>query len=215
MTNTPGKGEAPGNGQGSEDDAKLREEFKALRNDEVAFLAGRRSMAYELRQSGGLAESQLGLEILYLLPDWFVEFYQRLFHEALQVKDSSVMGAQGKSGLDKARGTTGTVLGSDTQLQASGSGKRWKNPAYTIGSERAFRAKERLDAELVQLVKNTRRWMDAQKPTSRGGIEGGGPRQCTGTIRRVAGEVGLRDKACRMFLKLEWDYCPRCGTPTQ
>lgn len=185
-----------------------------LRNDEVAYLAGRRAMAYELLQSGGLAEAKLGTEILFLLPDSFVEFYGSLFHQALRVGDSSVM--HGRSGgLEKAKGQTGMALGSDTQLQAQGSGKKYKNTPMAIGSERALKVKERIDQGLRELVLDAKRSMSRSRMDNTSGGSGNfaGQKQCRGAYMIPAGLPGSGEaKKCRRFLKDDWDFCPTCGT---
>ena len=195
---------------------KLQEQLKALERKgsrEQAFFAGRRSMAYELRESGGLSSGRLGLEILYLLPDDFVQFYGALFHRSLSVGDGSVM--HGRSGgVDKAKGNSGTVLGSDTRLQASGSGKKYKNTPLMIGNEDMLKLKQRLDGRLVQLQREFAEYMGI-------GLQGssrdvgqsqalGGEAQVSRTSMPVT--IQCRNTRCRSFLKREWDYCPRCGT---
>lgn len=191
---------------------RLRDDIKALErrgNREQAFFAGRRSMAYELRESGGLPESRLGLEILYLLPDDFVQFYGALFHRALSVGDSSVM--HGRSGgLDKAKGNTGTVTGSDTRLQSSGTGKKFKNTGMTIGSEAMLKLKRDIDNELLRLV-TVGKALERQA----GGVQG-----LERSEKSRAGDAKTpqshqcRNGTCRSFLKESWKFCPRCGTGT-
>lgn len=139
-----GSGGNPGSGQGS----RLRDEGHGQ------YMQGRRDMAYELMQSGGLAESQLGLEILYLMPDRFVRFYTELFHQALRVGDESVM--HGRSGgLEKAKGAQGIMLGSDVGAQASGTGKKFKNPVLVIGDEVAFELKAMVDKGILGVMVDT------------------------------------------------------------
>jgi hypothetical protein len=214
----------------TEGDPTLHQQVKALGakgNTEVAFLAGRRSMAYELAASGGLNESKLGMEILFLLPDEFVEFYEELFNRALKVDSGSTSLSSG--GVGKAKGAgNGIAIGSSNRLQSAGSGKRFKNPVMAVKSERALKAKEMLDAELVLVVHHIRRWLQSRTGNESGNPEGGngsnagdntGVRQCHG-IRTAPGHAGNRGNGslgrttlkCRMFLKDTWDYCPRCGT---
>jgi len=189
---------------------KLQEQLKALErrgSREQAFFAGRRSMAYELRESGGLSSGRLGLEILYLLPDDFVQFYGSLFHRALSIGDSSVM--HGRSGgVERAKGRTGTQLGeNDRGGQASGSGKKFKNTPMMIGNEDMLKLKQRLDGRLVQLQREFAEYMGIglQGPNGSAGQSGasrlGGPGlqgQCT-------------NEACRRFVKKDWKFCPGCG----
>jgi hypothetical protein len=170
-------------------------------NKEIAFFAGRRSMAYEMRESGGLPQSQLGLEILFLLPDEFVQFYSELFHRALKVDDASVM--HGRSGgVEKAKGNQdGVVLGSENRLQASG-GKKYKNAPMSLGSERHYKLKESIDRELLKLMS------DAQS------VLLGLQREASGELSRGK-IVQCSTATCRGFMKRDWAFCPRCGSRTE
>lgn len=189
---------------------KLRSEVQALQhsgNREQAFFAGRRSMAYELRQSGGLASGRLGLEILYLLPDDFVQFYGSIFHRAFNVGDSSVM--HGRSGgVERASGNTGTVLGSENRLQAQGSGKKWKNTPMTIGSEKVMKLKQRMDKELERITHDAKTELQAMGEGGQGLERSGTSMSERETHRQCTNGV------CRSFLKAGWKFCPRCGTGT-
>jgi hypothetical protein len=184
---------------------KLQEQLKALERKgsrEQAFFAGRRSMAYELRESGALGAGRLGLEILFLLPDDFVQFYGSLFHRALNVGDASVM--HGRSGgVEKAIGNTGTVLGSDTRLQSSGSGKKFKNTPMAIGNEDMLKLKQRLDGKLVTLVREFTEYIGLQGQGTLGGPNGSaGPQSFN---------LQCPSQTCRRYVKKDWKFCPGCG----
>jgi hypothetical protein len=174
-----------------------------------------------------LSPGRLGLEILYLLPDDFVQFYQDLFHQALQVKDDSVM--HGRSGgLEKASGRQGMQLGSrDRGPQAGSSGKRWKNTPMAVGNETALKAKESMDKGLQDLVRNAKLYMNAQREirdqahseklggkVGSQGPGGVGKADQTGGLR--SGKSGNRcaGAKCGRFLKAGWTFCPECGTRT-
>lgn len=174
------------------------------------YLQGRRDALRELMESGGLPESQLGLEVLFLLPDSFVKFYQDLFHRALIGAGSSAISGRG-GGIDKARGNTGMVLGSDTRLQSQGTGKRWKNPSNNLGSDTAMKVKERIDRELEALVHDGTDALKKKATGPTGGKSGDTPihSQCRGTVEGRNGER----KGCGKFLKRGWKFCPACGTP--
>ena len=171
------------------------EALPTLPKVESSYLAGRRSMAYELLESGGLPDSRLGLEILFLLPDWFVEYYQEVYHRALKVDDQSVMHGR-LGGLDKAKGAEGLVLGSEVGAQAKGSGKRWKNRPISVKSEKWLKIKEQLDHALVEAVQDSRRAVRAHGQ----GLGQGLRRQCQGKLMRAGRWVG----------KESWDFCPSC-----
>lgn len=133
-------------------------------------------MAHEIREAGGITDGRLGVEILYLLPDHFVEFYGRLFHMALTgAEGGSVM--HGRSGgVDKAKGATGMVTGSNTKLQAggsaSGAGKRFKRTGMFIRDEKMLGLKRKVDEDLINLT----RWgVTEMIGLQGGGSRGGGP----------------------------------------
>lgn len=193
------------------------------RSSTEAFQAGRRSLAYELVESGMLSPGRLGLEILYLLPDDFVQFYQDLFHQALQVKDDSVM--HGRSGgLEKAGGRQGMQLGSkDRGPQAGSSGKRWKNTPMAVGNETALRAKESMDKGLQDLVRNAKVYMAGERARDQAhsgklggqaGSQGPGGVGKADQTGRANGKGGMRCNGakCGRFLKAGWTFCPECGT---
>jgi len=174
-------------------------------------------MAYELADKSLLNSQKLAMEVLYLLPDDFVKFYEALFHRALLVKDNSAMHGKG-GGVDKAKGAMGMVLGSETKAQAMGSGKRWKNPAFTIGDEVAFDTKAWLDRELGVLVRKAGVRIRDQAaiaklsaPGSRS--DGRAPIRCPGLRAEWLdrGDGTPRPK-CGLFLKAEYRFCPTCGT---
>lgn len=224
-------GDAQSSGSGSGGSAKAQAPVRGG-NIGSEYMAGYRQHAYEMRDQGMLGSQKLAQEIIYLLPDEFVTFYTGLFHQALQIGDSSVMA--GKSGgLDKAKGAQGMVTGSEVKLQAQGSGKRWKNPAYTVGSERAFEIKGLVDRELLRIAGEARGFLvrlaaaemdnggGGQKPRDNEPSMGqtapgsGAPIRCGGYRRSwVDRGDGVRPK-CGTFLKKEWKYCPKCGWSTQ
>lgn len=232
--NDPGSDNTPGGGntlQALDDLVGVR---KGKETSE--FMNGRRSLAYELFDKGLLSSQKLSMEILFLLPDGFIDFYQVLFHRALALGDSSVM--HGRSGgLDKAKGAQGIVTGSEVGAQAKGSGKRWKNPAYTVGDERALEVKEFVDRELMRVVRDARDLYgnlrvevrdqgasDTESTPNRDAGNSGtrytkGP-DGVGAVRRCRGlrvewidrEDGTPRPKCGLFLKATWRFCPTCGT---
>lgn len=202
-----------------------------MRGSTEAFQAGRRSLAYELIESGNLASSRLGLEILYLLPDDFVQFYQDLFHQALQVKDDSVM--HGRSGgLEKAGGRQGMQLGSkDRGPQAGSSGKRWKNTPMAVGNESALRAKTAMDKGLQDLVRDAKRYLASERELrdqahseklagsenlsqGPGAVSKADHVRSSGSGVRAGGGIRCAGAKCGRFLKAGWTFCPECGTRT-
>lgn len=164
-----------------------------------SYLAGRRALAMELADRGLLTRDKLATELLLLLPESFVKFYEDLFHKAYTGAggESAMHGRSG--GLEKAKGQRGMTLGSEVGLQAKPGGKRWKNTSgMGVRSERAARVKDQVDQGLQALAREAR---DALAPSSDG--ENGGQ----GRSRKCTGEK------CGRFLKSGWRFCPNCGTP--
>lgn len=151
------------------------------------YLRGRRDAIKDMHRSGGLSGIVAANELLLLLPPSFLSSYERLFWTALS--SGSESGARDKDPLGKASGNSGTVLGSENRLQASGTGKKFKQTGFLVASEAALDRKRWVDQKLDGLVKD----IDA---SLRG--ESLKARQCTG-------------QGCKRLLDRKWAYCPWCG----
>jgi hypothetical protein len=167
---------------------------------------GRRDAMRELYESGGLTASQLGVEVLYLLPDEFVDIYSWVFHRALRVGDQAISGAQeGKGSVGKARGNDGkgTVLGSDSAMGRRGHGESKGGPGGgreltpVIGNEKALAMKTFMDKELVKIGREVRMMGMARDDSE---LERAGMR-CKGRGGR----------GCGRYMQARWNYCPECG----
>lgn len=127
------------------------------------------------------------------------------------------------------------ALGSDTMLQATGGGKKYKNTGLVIGSEKALTVKTWVDRELNRITQEAIRKLrnlaiaekianNAQKPgdeTPQGpGASIGQTNRCQGLRRSyvdrseddAAMAAGWTRPQCGMFLKATWIFCPECGT---
>jgi len=158
----------------------------------------------ELSASGGLAQNRIALEVLYLLPQVFIEQYTTLFFEALRedakgtdlearagemtVKLKDRKGEQSRA---KVRANTGRQNEGVVARGAQGEGtKRYRN-AWVIRNEKALKVKTEVDRKL--------RLLSVEIATSlkpEGHIES--TRRCVGP-------------GCGRYLKNEWRYCPSCG----
>lgn len=173
-------------------------------NGHDPYLLGRRDALMELYGAGGLPQGQMGLQLLFLLPDSFTTFYQALFDRALVGHGES----RKSQGVVKAKGNPGTVLGSDNRLQAQGGGKKYRVPAGNIGSEKALQVKNELDKQLIILATDARAALN-RNPRSKE-TNGNKPLQCRGNIEPLPGS-GRAGKRCTRFLKHNWNFCPTCG----
>lgn len=142
----------------------------------------------KMHSSGQMKGVIVANELLLLLPEPFVQAYERLFWTALS--DPSAVNA--REGIDKAKGTSGTVLGSDNQLQASGTGKRFRNTGFLIRSEKAVARKQWVDQKLLDLTADIGASLRGESLKTR---------QCRGV-------------SCRRMLDRKWAFCPSCGTST-
>lgn len=181
------------------------------------FIAGYRAHAMEMRETGLMSSNRLGMEILYLLPDDFLDMYQRLFHRALSGGDgASVMGGTKSGGLEKAAGATGMVTGSETKLQAQGSGKKYKNtPMFIAGDGTELRTKTAVDKELLALVGHVAGLERRRAEEARSGAPG--PKGNLASLSRLCGGRAWNERvgemqACTRFLSGAWKFCPTCGT---
>lgn len=152
------------------------------------FRAGYMAAIKKMHSSGQMKGIAVANELLLLLPESFVQAYERLFWTAL----SDPNAGRAKEGIDKAKGNTGTVLGSDNRLQASGTGKRFRNTGFIVKSEKAVARKAWVDQKLEGLVADIEASLRGESLRTR---------QCKG--------VG-----CKRMLDRKWKYCPNCGHST-
>ena len=167
---------------------------------DVAYLRGRRDMVKELLVSGGLVESQAGIQVLFMLPAAFVRAYAGLFERTLREAGGAVSGKgiEHDRGSGKAKGRSGMALGSENALQAKGGGKKWKEQQLPINSSQLLSFKTSVDVELLELSGRIEARLKA-KGGAKGGTAGGTAGVCKG--------VG-----CKRFTRREWKFCPSCGT---
>jgi hypothetical protein len=157
----------------------------------------------ELSASGGLAQNRISLEVLYLLPQVFIEQYTTLFFEALR-EDAKGTDLEARAGEMTQKTRTTRVKLSDRRKHEDGSvegavargaqgegTKRYRN-AWVIRNEKALKLKTEIDRRLRALSVDIATGL---KPEGR--VE---------TDRRCRGA------GCGRFVKNEWRYCPSCGT---
>ena len=163
---------------------------EAAEANRQAYLRGRRDVVKDLHSSGGMNGRVAANELMHMLPPAFVSAYERLFWTALST--GSEGGQPDREPLGKAKGNSGTVLGSENRLQASGTGKRFKNTGFLVKSEKALARKVWVDQKLQDLVSDIEASLRGESLKTR---------QCKGV-------------SCRRMLDRKWSYCPSCGTPT-
>ena len=219
-TNTPRPDNTLQEGVGPTLPLELRKAIDREYAGSDPYYRGRRDAIRELYESGGLPQSQLGLEILFLLPDSFVKLYSSLFHQALAGGDSRAVSGKG-GGLEKAAGSTGIVLGSTVGAQARGNGKRYRTPTNMVASTDALKVKETLDKELDELVRLAKNALSMYRSKAAShtqpSTKTGAPKGTSDSVRchgRYMGRNGHM-RGCGRFIRSNWHYCPTCGTKTE
>lgn len=134
--------------------------------------------------SGGMGMNQVSQEVLYLLPDEFIEEYVQLFWTAL-AGDVTVRGRNPDEEVAR-------VPGKYKDTRVYGGVKKYKKH-WLIKDWRAFEFKKRIDKKLVSIGRE----MKAKREL----IEDG----------RVSEVVEVRCDGCGRFWSKGWRYCPWCG----
>lgn len=159
----------------------------------LAYLKGKEDAITDLASSGGLNTGRAAIELLFLLPSSFVDAYQRLFWTAFADEAESRGGGSknDRDSVGKAKGKTksGIVTGSETNLQVSGSGKRYRRLGLMIRNEGALGRKIWVDQKLDGMVQDILKSLRGEKLNTR---------QCGG--------VG-----CKRMMDWKWRFCPSCG----
>lgn len=177
------------------------------------YLSVRREVLRDLHGSAGLPQGRISLEVLYLLPDSFVDAYVKLFWEALAEVGS---GGAGKgsgeanvvaSGVSSDRRGHGGRDGHGS-LQSRGGGKKYKN-TWLLRNEKALAVKETVDAELVKLARTMALELKLEQEKNRGGKvrkKGSGESSGEGSAKRCEAA------GCGRFNGAKSNFCSNCGT---
>lgn len=125
--------------------------------------------------SAGVGTDGVAREVLYLLPQEFVEAYRLVMMRALKLP-GGVPGSEGEQvGVDQGRilaeGPTpsryrGTEKGLGMKRQGGG-GKRWKNTGWIVRDERWLQIKTELDRRLMELARMMREGQSLRRDRGR------------------------------------------------
>lgn len=163
--------------------------------------------------AAGLPQSQIALQVLYLLPREFVDAYSALYHRALRVAgDTGRPPSEGRtnmvddgkggvkeevvgvgprvSGARKSKLSEGSTLGG---MAGAKKGKAYKR-AWVVADEIALEKKIGVDKRLRKIARELRALVDAGEDSGVGDER----KKCSG-------------KKCGKFLEMGWKYCPSCG----
>lgn len=161
----------------------------------------------EAASSAGVGYGRASLEVLYLLPEQFLDAYVKLFHKALKEDSSSPLGGQQrKAELGRATGKGGSELAKRRLAKAQKGATL--GGYFTVKDERAFAEKRRIDKRLRALAreigvpkeerdkKNIRHRVRCKDEE---GVETNGR------------EEDKTNGGCGRWIEREWWYCPWCG----
>jgi hypothetical protein len=164
----------------------------------------------EAAASAGVPHARASLEVLYLLPDGFLDAYTALFDAALKLPGSPTGGTIQQGELGKAnsndalpgthkglRVNSGVEGGGDAPHLGGGAGK--KGPGgWAVKSLLALEVKTRMDKRLRSMARDMRREL--------AGVEDDG-RDDDGRQRRAV----LQCSGCGRIAQPDWGWCPNCG----
>jgi hypothetical protein len=142
----------------------------------------------EIASSAGLPQNRVSLEVLYLLPTEFIEAYTTLFFTALR-EDAKGTNLEPRAGVKAGK----TKPGKMSYIQGEGT-KRYRN-AWTIRNEKALKLKTEVDRRLRDITQDIELGLKA----NRGKGSGEAPLRCNGA-------------GCGRYIRVEWIYCPNCGS---
>jgi hypothetical protein len=140
-----------------------------------------RSRLAEIRAAAGVPHAQVSLDVLYFLPEKFLNAYQNLFSKALRA-DS---GEDQRARSQREAGEVGKATGGRT----GGSARRYKR-AFVVLDERALDIKTLVDKRLRSMAREVEAMME-------GGVLGK--------------TESARCPSCGAFVQDRWNYCPMEG----
>lgn len=156
----------------------------------------------EMMAAGGVDTRRAALQVLYYLPDGFVENYEQLFDRALKIAGETTPAGDSAGALGKAPSGTSGSKGNKTQLRG-GQGKKYK-VIWTVLDDDLLDFKHRVDKRLRALGREIQ--------TELMGLGNGGVSDGEGSEKRILGKY-CPGKGCSRRLKNEeWRFCQNCGT---
>lgn len=151
--------------------------------------------------AAGVSADRMALEVLYWLPQDFLDLYQELYMRGLRGTDGGT-GDRGRAATETgelakaARKTTrdGSFAGS------GGGGKRYKK-YWVVADERALELKTKIDKRLRSMTRDIRDELSEMDFRDRRGER----------PRLRVGRSGCPE--CGLIVSPVWMYCSRCGLP--
>lgn len=174
-----------------------------VRPDEKWIRERVRQLFAEMMAAGGVDSRRAALQVLYYLPDGFVESYEQLFDRALKIAGESTPTGDSAGALGKAPSGTSGSKGNKTQLRG-GQGKKYK-VIWTVLDDDLLDFKHRIDKRL--------RTMGREIQAELLGLGDGGVSDGSEDgKKRILGKY-CPSRGCGRRLKNEqWRFCQDCGT---
>lgn len=153
----------------------------------------------EALSAAGVDTRRVALQVLYYLPDSFVQLYEELFDRALRIAGEAPTGTEAGA-LGKAPSGTSGSKGNKTQLRG-GQGKKYKN-IWVVKDDDALDLKHRVDKRLRALAREIQTELafgrQAGEDVGLGRVLG---KYCPGN--GCGGKGRLKSES--------WRFCPDCG----
>lgn len=161
----------------------------------------------EMMAAAGVDTRRAALQVLYYLPDGFVENYEALFDRALKIAGESTPTGDSAGALGKAPSGTSGSKGNKTQLRG-GQGKKYK-VIWTVLDDDLLDFKHRVDKRLRALGREIQAELLG---VGNGGLSEGREDADGSGVVRILGKY-CPGKGCSRRLKNEqWRFCQDCGT---
>lgn len=189
---TSGQGSgSPGGGWREVVDGKTLIQMQAQTLAEQKFI--------DMMAAAGVHTDRMALEVMYWLPDSFLDLYQELYMRGLRGTD----GGTGDRG--KAADETG-ALGKAPRKTTGSGGKKFKK-YWVVADEQALDLKSKIDKRLRALTRDVRdQLVELDFHRARGDKESA---QAVVGVNRKRKIRTCAD--CGIIVALLWNYCPKCG----
>lgn len=141
-----------------------------------------RTRLAEIRAAAGVPHSQISLEVLYFLPEGFLNNYISLFTKALKSDG-------GEDARNRSQAEAG-ALGKATGGTSGGSGGRRYKKSFVVLDEKALDLKTAIDKRLRMIGRDIRQ----------------------GLAGEMTEDSTMRCGSCGAFVQGRWKYCPMDGS---
>lgn len=153
----------------------------------------------EMMSAAGVSVDRMALEVMYWLPQDFMDLYQELYMRGLRNTDG------GTAERGQAATETGE-LGKAPRKTAGGQGKKFKR-YWTIADEQALALKEKIDKRLRSITRDIR---DELTELDFYRVRGERP-ESAAELKKEGRRVLNSCAGCGIITSPTWNWCPKCG----